>query len=251
LPTVCVVSPEADARILEDDVPASGDSLSPARRRMFYGRSRGRALRAGQERLLLETLPRVAFVPDALASGLLFPFKPRELWLEIGFGAGEHLIDQAKAHPDVGVIGCEPFLNGVAAALAGIERERLVNVRIRRGDVQALLGAAPPGLFSRVFMLYPDPWPKRRHNKRRVVSQPVVEALARTMRPGGELRFATDIDDYAGWTLRRFLASPSFRWTAVRADDWRTPWPDWRPTRYEAKARSAGRGSVYLTFVRL
>ena len=137
------------------------------------------------------------------------------------------------------------------AALSGIEREKVANVRLRRGDAQALVEAAPDAFFARVFILYPDPWPKRRHRKRRVVSEAMIEQLARVMRSGGELRFATDIDDYAGWTLRRLLASPHFRWTASRADDWRVPWPEWRPTRYEAKARSAGRASVYLTFVRL
>ena len=180
-----------------------------------------------------------------------FAFEPSAFWLEIGFGAGEHLIQQAKAHPDVGLIGCEPFLNGVATALAGVQREGLANVRLRRGDAEALIEAAPDAFFSRVFILYPDPWPKRRHNKRRIVSDAMVEALARVVRPGGEVRFATDIDDYAGWTLRRFLASARFRWTASAAVDWRTPWQDWRPTRYEDKARRAGRASVYLTFVRI
>ena len=111
-------------------------------------------------------------------------------------------------------MGCEPFLNGVAAALAGLKREQLFNVRLRRGDAQALVEAAPDGFFSRVFILYPDPWPKRRHHKRRVVADGMIEALARVMRGGGELRFVTDVDDYAGWALKRFLASPNFRWTA-------------------------------------
>jgi tRNA (guanine-N7-)-methyltransferase len=139
----------------------------------------------------------------------------------------------------------------VAVALAGLEREGLDNVRLRRGDFQALVEAAPDAFFSRVFILYPDPWPKRRHNKRRIVSDATVEALARVVKPGGEIRFATDIDDYAGWTLRRFLASPEFRWPAEGAVDWRTHWPEWRSTRYEAKAHRAGRASVYLTFVRV
>jgi tRNA (guanine-N7-)-methyltransferase len=231
---------------------ASGEGASSTSRRKLYGRSRGRTLRAAQERTLAESLPRFEIAPETLASaGPLFACRPRELWLEIGFGSGEHLIEQASAHPEIGFIGCEPFLNGVVAALAGIEREGLANVRVRRGDVQTLLEAAPNGFFSRVFVLYPDPWPKRRHNKRRVVSEAMIAALARVLRPGGELRFATDIDDYAGWTLRRFLASSHFRWAAARAEDWRTPWPEWRPTRYEAKAVKAGRGSVYLTFVRL
>jgi tRNA (guanine-N7-)-methyltransferase len=229
----------------------SGGPDGPAASRRLYGRSRGKALRAGQERLLAEALPLFSIAPEALAAGRAFAAPPREVWLEIGFGAGEHLIEQAKANPDVGIVGCEPFLNGVAVALAGLVRERLDNVRLRRGDAQALVEAAPDGFFSRLFILYPDPWPKRRHHKRRVIAVDMIEALARVMRSGAELRFATDVDDYAGWTLKRFLASPRFRWTAHRADDWRQPWPGWRPTRYEAKARKEGRRSVYLTFARL
>jgi tRNA (guanine-N7-)-methyltransferase len=192
-----------------------------------------------------------SIAPEALAAGHAFDVRPREVWLEIGFGAGEHLIEQAKANPDVGVIGCEPFLNGVVAALARLKREGLSNVRLRRGDAQTLIKAAPDAFFSRVFVLYPDPWPKRHHHKRRVIAASMIDALARVMCGGAELRFATDVDDYAGWTLVRFLASPHFRWAATRADDWRRPWPEWRPTRYEAKARGEGHRSVYLTFVRL
>jgi tRNA (guanine-N7-)-methyltransferase len=217
----------------------------------LYGRSRGKALRTGQQRLLAEALPLFSIEPQALAGGHAFASPPREAWLEIGFGAGEHLIEQAKANRDVGIVGCEPFLNGVATALTGLKRERLSNVRLRLGDAQAVIEAAPSAFFSRVFMLYPDPWPKRRHHRRRVVAPGMIEALARVMSGGAELRFATDIDDYAGWTLARFLASPHFRWAASRADDWRRPWSEWRPTRYEAKARAEGRGVVYLTFVRL
>jgi tRNA (guanine-N7-)-methyltransferase len=221
-----------------------------ADRGRLYGRSRGKALRAGQQRLLAEALPLVEIAPEALRSPGLFPADTREVWLEIGFGAGEHMVAEASARPDVGIVGCEPFVNGVAAALSAIEREGLRNVRIRCGDARTLLAAAPEAFFSRIFILYPDPWPKRRHNKRRLVSADTIAALARAMKPRGELRFATDIDDYAGWTLARFLASTEFRWTARCADDWRNPWPEWRPTRYEAKARKAGRGTVYLTFVR-
>ena len=230
---------------------APGEGPNQALPRKLYGRSRGKPLRAGRERLLAEALPRLEVAPGALSRGRLFGFEPREIWLEIGFGSGEHLIEQAKAHPDVGFIGCEPFLNGVAAALAGVERERLPNVRLRRGDAEALLEAAPEAYFARVFLLYPDPWPKRRHHKRRLISGAMVRTLARTMRPGGELRFATDVDDYSGWTLRRFLSCDDFTWRAARADDWRTPWPDWRPTRYEAKAQRERRGPAYLTFIRV
>ncbi len=200
---------------------------------------------------MAESLPKLEIEPDALTRPMDFGFEPEAFWLEIGFGGGEHLIEQAKANPGVALMGCEPFLNGVAAALAGLARERISNVRLRHGDAEALVEATPGAFFSRVFLLYPDPWPKRRHYKRRIVSDTMVEALARIVRPGGEVRFATDIDDYAGWTLKRFLASPAFRWTAESASDWRTPWPGWRPTRYEVKARRAGRESVYLTFVRV
>jgi tRNA (guanine-N7-)-methyltransferase len=230
---------------------AGGESPSETPRRRLYGRSRGKAMRAGQKRLLAEALPRVEIAPEALSGAQPFAFDAREIWLEIGFGAGEHLIEQAKAHPDIGFIGCELFLNGLAAALAALEREKLANVRLRGGDAVALLDAVPDAYFARVFLLYPDPWPKRRHNKRRVVSDSMIGTLARALKPGGDVRFATDVDDYAGWTLRRFLASAEFRWAAERADDWRTPWPNWRPTRYEAKARKERRGSVYLTFVRV
>lgn len=232
-------------------IPANGAQAEPTPVRRLYGRSRGKTLRAGQERLLAEALPLFSIAPEALAAGRAFAPPPREVWLEIGSGAGEHLIDQAKANPDVGVVGCEPFLNGVVATLASLQREQLSNVRLRRGDAQTVIECAPDAFFSRVFILYPDPWPKRRHHKRRVIAEDTIEALARIMRPGAELRFATDVDDYAGWTLTRFLASPHFRWAAARAHDWRQPWPEWRPTRYEAKARSEGRRSVYLTFVRL
>jgi tRNA (guanine-N7-)-methyltransferase len=196
-----------------------------------------------------DLLPRVEVDLDALRRGSLFA-AGREVWLEIGFGGGEHLLARALERPDVGFIGCEPFVNGVAKLLAGIEAHGLDNVRVRSDDALALIDAAPEAAFSRIYLLYPDPWPKRRQQKRRFVSQANIALLARVLKPGGELRFATDIDDYAGWTLTRFLASPSFTWEAACADDWRAPWHGWAPTRYEAKARREGRGSAYLTFRR-
>jgi tRNA (guanine-N7-)-methyltransferase len=227
---------------------ASRDARS---RRTLYGRSRGKALRPGHARLVAERLPALELDAATLASGApLFAFEPRELWLEIGFGGGEHLIAQARAHPDVGFIGCEPFLNGVAKLLAALQLHGLDNVRLRAGDARALIEALPPASLSRIFVLYPDPWPKRRHHKRRVISAEMIAEIARAARPGAILRFATDIDDYSGWALSRFLDSPDFRWTARIADDWRTPWDDWSATRYEAKARAAGRASTYLTFIR-
>jgi len=197
-----------------------------------------------------ELLPRVEADLAALRAGRLFA-DARELWLEIGFGGGEHLLARALERPDVGFVGCEPFVNGVAKLLSGIEAAGLDNVRVLMDDAAALLEACPDAAFSRIYLLYPDPWPKRRQHKRRFVTERTVAALARVLKPGGELRFATDIDDYAGWTLRRFLASPSFVWDARTAGDCRAPWSGWAPTRYEAKARAAGRGSAYLTFRRL
>jgi tRNA (guanine-N7-)-methyltransferase len=220
-------------------------------RRTLYGRSKGKALRAHQAQLVAGVLPTLEVDAARLAAGApLFDFAPRELWLEIGFGGGEHLVAQALAHPDIGIIGCEPFLNGVAKALAAIERNGVGNVRLRAGDARPLIEATPDAALSRVFILYPDPWPKRRHNRRRIVSRETVAELARAARSGATVRFATDIDDYAGWTLSRFLDSPHFRWLAEGAEDWRRPWDDWAPTRYETKARLAGRTPVYLTFVR-
>lgn len=208
-------------------------------------------MRAHHARLVKERLPRLEIDPAPIADCAdLFPFAPSEIWLEIGFGGAEHLIAQAAARRDIGFIGCEPFINGVAKALAGIEAERLENVRLRAGDAGALIANLPAGVLSRIFILYPDPWPKRRQNKRRLISPSLIRGLARAARPGAELRFATDIDDYAGWTLNRFLASADFVWRAEDADDWRRPWADWRGTRYEAKARREGRKPVYLTFTR-
>jgi len=227
------------------------EATSEAWARRLYGRSKGRVLRAHRARLVAERLPALELDAAILASRApLFAFEPRELWLEVGFGGGEHLVAQARAHPDVGFIGCEPFVNGVAKALAAIELHGLENVRLRAGDARALIEALPPASLSRIFILYPDPWPKRRHNKRRVISAEMVGDIARAARPGAILRFATDVDDYAGWALSRFLDSPDFRWTARSADDWRIPWDDWSATRYEIKARAAGRASSYLTFIR-
>lgn len=237
--------PAARPRLLTESSPEE----TP--RRALYGRSRGKTLRAYHAGLIAEQLPRLEIDPAArVDSAALFPFAPKEVWLEIGFGGGEHLLAQAAARRDIGFIGCEPFINGVAKALAGIEQGRLDNVRLRAGDAGALIAGLPVGALSRIFILYPDPWPKRRQNKRRLISAPMLRELARVARRGAEIRFATDIDDYAGWTLRRFLESGDFIWRAHEADDWRLPWPDWPGTRYEAKARREGREPVYLTFVR-
>jgi tRNA (guanine-N7-)-methyltransferase len=202
--------------------------------------------------LLDELLPRLCIDLAAAASDAdaLFRPAPTDVWLEIGFGGGEHLIRTAAVRPDLGLIGCEPFVNGMAKALAAIEVHGLTNIRLYAGDAADLLGWLPSASIGRVFLLFPDPWPKRRQRKRRFISDENLAALARILRSGGELRFATDIDDYAGWALARILRSPDFAWTAEQSADWTEPWRGWQETRYEAKARRGGRHPLYLTFVR-
>ncbi len=217
----------------------------------FFGRRKGKKLRAGQDELVQNLLPAIRVVPSSDLTGQFPNPQARETWLEIGFGGGEHLAAQARAHRDVNFIGCEPFVNGMAKLLAMIEHERLDNVRVWDDDVTDLLPTLPDASFDRVYILYPDPWPKRRQRKRRLVSDETLDLLARVMKPGAELRFASDIDDYIGWVLARALRSPHFRWTATRADDWRKPYEGWPGTRYEAKAIREGRVPSYLTFVRV
>jgi tRNA (guanine-N7-)-methyltransferase len=225
-----------------------------AYRGAFFGRRKGKALRVGQARLFETLLPTICVdlkssAPTELAD--LFPDRVREVRLEIGFGGAEHLIAQATANPDCGFIGIEPFINGMAKALAAIDARGLKNIRLYHGDAIDLLAWLPAAALAKVYLLYPDPWPKRRHWKRRFVQDASVAELARVLRPGGEFRFASDIDSYVTWTLARLLRSPAFTWTAERADDWRKPWPDFLRTRYEAKAVREGRTPCYLTFRRL
>ena len=218
----------------------------------FHGRRKGKRLRPGQEHLVETLLPRlrIALAPE-IDPASLFPEAPRTVTLEIGFGGGEHLAAQARADPEAGFIGCEPFANGVAKLLATIERDRLTNIRIFDADATELIPRLPPRSIDRVYLLYPDPWLKRRQRKRRFLSDESLRSLACIMRAGASLRFATDIDDYAGWVLARALRSQHLRWTAERPDDWRRPWPDWPGTRYETKALREGRRPVYLTFTRV
>jgi len=220
--------------------------------RAFFGRRKGHTLRPRQAALLDTLLPRLALdlaAPAPRDLRALFP-NAGDVRLEIGFGGGEHLVAEATQHPQTGFIGSEPFINGMAKTLALIEQHRLTNVRLHHGDAAELLAWLPPAALTQVDLLYPDPWPKRRHWKRRFVQDESVAALARRLRPGGEFRFATDIADYTAWTLFRVLRSADFVWTAERADDWRKPWPGFSGTRYEAKAKREGRTPCYLTFRR-
>jgi tRNA (guanine-N7-)-methyltransferase len=233
----------------------ASNSEAPGRARReagLFGRRKGKTLRRYQAGLIETLLPRlrVDLGRGLEAPNALYPAKPTELHLEIGFGGGEHLVADAVAHPERGYFGCEPFVNGVAKLLAEIETRDLQNIRIHPGDAGELIDALPDSSLAGVCLLYPDPWPKRRHRERRFVSDAILTRLARVMRRGAELRFATDIDDYAGWTLVRVLRSANFIWKAKTSDDWLKPWSGWSGTRYEDKAFREGRRPVYLTFIR-
>jgi tRNA (guanine-N7-)-methyltransferase len=220
----------------------------PPRPLRTYGRVKGRALRAARSSLLETLLPRLtppsgAFDPRALMPGAT------EVWLEIGFGGGEHLAGQAEQRPDVLFIGAEPFVNGVASLVRHVDRRKLANVRVQEGDARDLVGRLRLASVDRVFILFPDPWPKTRHHKRRLMQPDVIAALAHIVRPGGRLRFATDWRDYAGWSLARMLAGADWSWTAERAADWRAPPSDHHTTRYEQKALG-DTAPIFLDFVR-
>jgi tRNA (guanine-N7-)-methyltransferase len=241
-------------------MPATGagmtvEHVEPASKqtRAFFGRRKGHALRPRQAALFETLLPRLALdlsapPPDDLRR--LFT-DVDEVRLEIGFGGGEHLVAEAERAPRTGFVGSEPFVNGMAKALAAIDERKLDNIRLHHGDASELIAWLPAASLNRIDLIYPDPWPKRRHWKRRFVQDESVAAIARILRPGGEFRFATDIADYAAWTLVRLTRSPEFAWTAERADDWRQPWPGFSGTRYEAKAKREGRVPCYLIFKRI
>ena len=226
-------------------------SDSSATPRAFFGRRKGHALKPRQAALFDTLLPRVALdLTKPAPADLRTPFAQPldDVRLEIGFGGAEHLIAQAQAHPTTGFIGTDAFINGVAKALVAIDAHKLSNVRLYFGDASELIDWLPAGALSRIDLLYPDPWPKRRHWKRRFVQDDSLKRLARILNSGGELRFATDIGDYAAYALARVLRSPDFVWTAEQASDWRQPWADFAGTRYEAKAKRAGRTPAYFIF---
>jgi tRNA (guanine-N7-)-methyltransferase len=222
--------------------------------RAFFGRRKGHALKPRQAALFDTLLPRVALdLAKSAPRDLRALFSPavQDVRLEIGFGGAEHLLAQATAEPRTGFIGADAFVNAIAKALAGIETHKLQNLRLRFGDASGLIDWLPPASLARVDLLYPDPWPKRRHWKRRFVQDEMLKRLARILQWGGEFRFATDISGYAEYTLMRILRSPEFVWTAQRADDWRNPWPGYSETRYEAKAKREGRVPQYFIFRRV
>jgi len=222
--------------------------------RAFFGRRKGHRLRPRQARLLDTLLPQLAIdlsrpAPADLAA--LFPAPVGEVHLEIGFGGGENLIAQAGARPDTGFVGIEPFVNGMAKALAAIDESGTQNIRLHFDDATPLIAWLPDVSLTRIDLIHPDPWPKRRHWKRRFVQDATIAHFARILRHGGEVRFVTDIADYAAWTLQRFIRSRDFDWTAQCAGDWRKPWADFTATRYHAKAARAERAPCFLIFRRV
>lgn len=224
--------------------------------RNFYGRVKGKTLKPSQEAYLQEDLDRLSpgpvdwdVNPDRTPLDLAALFDGKPVWLEIGFGGGEHLVHQAATHPEVGLVGCEPYINGVATLLGKIRREGVGNLRVHPGDVRNLFDVLPPASIDKAFLLYPDPWPKKRHHRRRFVTQEHLAPLARVLKPGAEFRVATDIPDYVRQTLLE-VPRAGFTWLAEGPEDWRKPWADWLSTRYEQKALREGRTPHYMTFRR-
>lgn len=220
--------------------------------RAFFGRRSGKRLHAGQDRLFREVLPtlEITLGEGLLDPATLFPGKAGTI-IEIGYGGGEHLAREALAHPDFGFIGCEVFSGGVAKMVQQVAEQGIDNVRLYTDDALKLLVKLPDAALDGAYLLYPDPWPKTRHHKRRFVSPTTLAELVRVLKPGGWFRFATDIEDYADWTLAHVLREPRLRFVTVTPGDWHLPYPGWAPTRYEQKARAEGRMlSFYFTFMK-
>jgi tRNA (guanine-N7-)-methyltransferase len=217
----------------------------------FFGRRKGKPLRSNQVRLVQQDLAALRLdlahpAPGDLAS--LYPVPVDRIRLEIGFGGGEHLVHRAATTPDCGFIGVEPFVNSMAKLLAKVEALGLKNIRLHDDDATVVLDWLPEASIDQIDLLYPDPWPKTRHWKRRFVSDINLKRMHRVLKPGGLFCFASDIDTYVNWTLQHVDRHGGFDWLADNAADWLTPYPDWPSTRYEAKARREGRSSAYLTF---
>ena len=219
----------------------------------FWGRRRGKSLKPAQaEALETVSATRMLDLSEPAPADLagLFPHAPDTIHLEIGFGGGEHLAHHARSRPDTGFIGVEPFVNSMAKFVAAAGDAGVTNIRLYDDDATQLLDWLPAASLDRIDLLYPDPWPKMRHWKRRFVNEVNLDRFARVLKPGARFRFASDIDTYVNWTLRHIYAHPDFDWPAQNAADWRTPYEGWPGTRYEAKALREGRTPAYLTFLR-
>lgn len=239
------------------DFPRSTDDAASLHRESgqgsFFGRRKGHKLRPHQSDLIAHLLPRLSLDPGESGPSdpaALFGRPVEAMRIEIGFGGGEHLVAEALAFPHTGFIGCEPYVNGMAKILTQIEAHDIGNIRLLAGDASELLARLPRASLARIDLIHPDPWPKRRHWKRRFVQDATVAEMARVLRPGGEFRFVSDIADYCAWTLSHLARSPDFLWLAERVADWRNPWPDYTMTRYGRKAMREGRSAAYLRFRR-
>ena len=208
-----------------------------------FGRAKGRPLSPHVQAIWDETFPKLQWTIGA-------DLPPQDVWLEIGFGGAEHLLWQADAHPDIHLIGAEPFMNGVAKAVRGAHDAQLKNLSLHFGDVRDVLAALPDASLSKIFVLFPDPWPKTRHNKRRLLRSEFIKELYRVLKPGGELRFASDIIHYVDWTLSRLKRHGGWAFTHDAVKDWRVRGDDWPGTRYEAKAGREGRPCHYFKFLK-
>lgn len=235
---------------------SDGKHPSGAPWRNFYGRFKGKHLKKSQEAYLEQDLDALSpgpvdweVNPERKPIDLKALFGERDVWLEVGFGGGEHMIHQAAANPEVGIIGCEPYINGVAKLLGQLRDSKVENVAVHPGDVRDMFDVLPEASIARAFLLYPDPWPKKRHHRRRFVTPEHLEPLARVMKPGAIFRVATDIPDYVRQTMIE-VPRHGFTWLAERPRDWREPWDDWISTRYEQKALREGRVPHYMTFRR-
>lgn len=213
-----------------------------------FGRVKGRVLRANSQALVETLLPKLKVSETALDVSDCFDQSYQAYHMEIGFGGGEHLAHMAKNYPNIGFIGCEPYINGIALLLKEIEKYDLKNIRIFRGDARVLLNQFKPESFEKLYVLFPDPWPKRKHHKKRLIGETMVALMVNSLKTGGYIQLATDHADYAGWMLRFMLEHNQLKWLADSKKDWQTPPKDWIETRYQQKAKKQGRDAVFFSF---
>jgi tRNA (guanine-N7-)-methyltransferase len=227
-----------------------------AHARHFYGRRKGRPLNPARQQALARLLPELEIPKhclddnEALDPQSLFAFTPNELFCEIGFGNGEHLINLVRNHPEDGFLGAEPFINGMSAFLKELDADNRHNIRVLMDDAFFLVDSLTPRCLDGLYILNPDPWPKKKHHKRRIINQDTLSRFARILKPGAHLYITTDSDSMAGWAIRHAVMHDAFNWLAERCADWQQPPYNWQPTRYEEKGRQAGHHQYYLVLMR-